>query len=226
MSQPPCIDPIVERLHEAFGSPNHNNKEDPVDELIFILLSVLTRHQAFNRAYDRLKERFPAWTQMLDAPVKEVTECIESAGLANQRGPLLMTVLQRLKDDFGETSLNSLHELNDEEAIAYLCSLPGVGEKTARCVLMYALKREVLPVDTHTRRVAVRIGLIPKSISASRVHRALEAVVSPRLRYAFHTNAVCLGREVCLSGTPRCVECPIRDLCKTGSNKDAAERAG
>lgn len=207
------IDLIVERLHERYGSPDHNNKEDGVDELVFILLANMTRHQAFNRAYDQLKERFGDWDELLTAPLAEIRRCIETAGLENRRAKMLVSVLTKIKSDHGTISLKSLKSRDDAEAIRYLCSLPGVGEKTARCVLMYAYNRHVLPVDTHTHRISERLGLVPKGTKRTKIHLELESAIPPGHRYSFHTNAVSLGRELCLTNNPKCDRCPLSKLC-------------
>jgi endonuclease III len=122
-------------LHEVYGSPRHDNKDDPLDELIFIILSQMTTRQSYGRVYDRLKTTYPSWEAILDLPLDELKEAIRDAGLINQKAPRIKAILATLKEDFGNVTLDPLREMSDEEAERYLTSLPGVGLKTAKCVL-------------------------------------------------------------------------------------------
>lgn len=204
---------VAERLHSLYGSPRHDNKDDPLDELVFIILSQMTTRWSFGRVYDRLKARFPSWEMLLALRPAAVRALIKDAGLSNQKGPRLLEIFRRLKADFGKVSLDALREMCDADAERYLTTLPGVGIKTAKCVLMYSLGRDVLPVDTHVWRVARRLGLVLSGLPYTKVHDALEAAVVPGKRYTFHVNAISHGREVCLPRNPRCSACALRLTC-------------
>jgi endonuclease-3 len=106
-------------------------------------------------------------------------------------------------------------DASDAEIAAYLVSLPGVGPKTAACVLAFSLQRPVIPVDTHVHRVAGRLGWIPPGTDANKAHLILADVVPPRLRVSMHVGLIRLGREVCKPARPRCEDCPLNDLCPT-----------
>lgn len=203
---------IIRRLHDRYGSPCHGNKDDPLDELVFILLSLMTRHQAFNRAFDTLTSQFSGWDDVRSATDHEIGRCIRSAGLAEQRTVTLRRILDRIHNDCNELSLSWLRDRPTGEAQAYLESLPGIGPKSARCVLMYSLGRPVLPIDTHTRRVATRLGWLRRG-DRNAEHQTLETVVPAKLRYRFHTNALSLGRDVCLPNMQKCDACAISGLC-------------
>jgi endonuclease III len=204
---------IDRALRSAYGSPHHNNKTDPLDELVFILLSQMTTGPSFCRVYDRLKTAYPSWDQVAALPLKRLKAAIKDAGLSGQKAPRIKAILRKLVACFGSASLDALQAMTNSEAEAFLTSFPGIGTKTAKCILMYSLGREVLPVDTHVWRVAHRLGLIDASIPYTRVHDALERVVPPPLRYSIHVNAVAHGRKVCLALRPRCDACPLRRLC-------------
>lgn len=204
---------VANTLHEVYGSPRHGNKDDPLDELVFIILSQMTTHHSFGRVYDRLKLLFPDWSDVRGLPVEQLAEVIKDAGLSNQKAPRIKAILERVFADFGKVSLAHLGRLSDAEAEQYLTSLPGVGTKTAKCVLMYSLDRAVLPVDTHVWRLSKRLGLVQGELSYSTVHEALENVVLPEDRYSFHVNAISHGRAVCLAKKPRCVGCPLMSIC-------------
>jgi endonuclease III len=200
-------------LERRYGSPRHGNKDDPLDELVYIILSQMTTGPSYGRVYRRLREACPVWEDAAKMPLPRLKALIKDAGLSHQKAPRLKAILERIQQDFGRMSLEGLAEMTDVEAESYLTSLPGVGTKTAKCVLMYSLGRQVLPIDTHVFRVGVRLGLLDEQTPATRAHSALEAVVSPQDRYSFHVNALAHGRQTCLARFPRCDVCPTRRLC-------------
>jgi len=201
------------RLSQMYGSPRHGNKDDPLDELLFIILSQMTTGPSFNRVFDRLKSETGSWERLSEMDTGEVSKLISDAGLSNQKAPRMVQILERVRSDFGYISLDPLYEMSDKDAEAYLTSLPGVGIKTAKCVLMYSLGRQVLPVDTHVERVARRFELIPSGLSPQSIHKVLERVVCSRDRYSFHVNALAHGRSLCLAIHPRCMVCPLARTC-------------
>lgn len=204
---------ITQRLRDTYGLPHHNNKDDPVDELVFILLSLMTTGPSFNRVFDRLKAACPSWSDVLDMPLPALEALIKDAGLSHQKGPRIQSILQRLKRDFGTITLDPLRSMSDQDAEAYLIALPGVGKKAAKCVLMYSFGRDVLPVDTHVWRVARRLGLVASDTPYSRVHEEIENAVGPGDRHAFHVTAISHGRTLCLPFRPICSSCPLRRMC-------------
>lgn len=202
----------TELLEVAYGSPTHRNKTDPLDELVFIVLSQMTTGPSYERVYERLKGAFPSWEPLLSLPVPRLAELIEDAGLSQTKAPRLIAIMKTLQRDFGDVTLDPIKSLDDAAAEAYLVGLPGVGTKTAKCVLMYSMSRMVLPVDTHVFRVASRLNLTDASTPATS-HGDLEDAVEPKHRYSFHVNALAHGREKCLARAPRCERCPLRRLC-------------
>jgi endonuclease III len=204
---------VAKLLHAAYGSPRHGNKDDALDELVFILLSQMTTGPSFNRVYDRVKAEYPTWDPLAEIPLTRLKALIKDAGLSGQKAPGLKAALQKLKRDFGAVTLAPLSEMTDAEAERYLTSLPRVGVKTAKCILMYALGRQVLPVDTHVWRVTRRLGLVGEEVPYSKVHDALEGVVRPADRYSIHVNGLAHGRALCVALRPRCAACPLRRLC-------------
>jgi endonuclease III len=200
-------------LHAAYGSPRHGNKDDPLDELVFILLSQMTTQPSFNRVFDRLKTACPRWETLLGIPLARLKAIIKDAGLSGQKAPRLKVIFRKLKKDFGSVTLQPLAAMTDQGAEDYLTSLPGVGIKTAKCILMYSLGRQVLPVDTHVWRVTRRLGLVSTSVPYAGVHKSLEAIVPPESRYSFHVNSIAHGRSLCLALRPKCSACPLRRIC-------------
>jgi endonuclease III len=204
------------RLAKVYGSPRLNNKDDPVDELFFILLSQMTTGPSYERVYDRLKAALPTWDLVLELPAAQLSSLIADAGLSNQKTLYIRSIAARLKADFGGVNLDALAALEDDAALRYLTSLPGVGTKTAKCVLMYSLGRQLLPVDTHTARLAFRLGLVSRSRPGTILDRELDDAIAPPLRYDFHVNAVAHGRACCRAIRPACGDCPIQRLCPQG----------
>lgn len=208
--------PAPERLSLTLGERRAaydalplGNKADPLDELIFIILTTMTQFGPIS-VFERLKEEFPEWEGLLQPGAEaRLRSTIAVCGLVNQKAPQIMAIALRLKEDFGAVTLGPLEALSDEAAEAYLLSLPRVGKKVARCVLMYSLGREVLPVDAHVLRVARRTGLLPGSLSWQRAHDAIHEAVPPEHRYALHVGLVRHGREVCTHRNPRCGECVL-----------------
>jgi DNA-cytosine methyltransferase len=215
----------VAKLHAELGSPRLGNRKDPLDELFFILLGLKTSHRTYEGIYERFRERFYPWSRLLRTEPETIEEHIREGGLGSIKANAFVEIAKRLKGDFGSVSLSKLKRMPAAEAGAYLESLPGVGLKTARCVLLYALGHDVTPVDTHTYRVGVRLGLVPTGKDTKHIHAAFDAIVPPTLAYALHTNFVELGRTVCLDPTPRCEECPIERLCGFRTERTESKRA-
>jgi endonuclease III len=205
-------------LHEAFGSPRHGNPGDPLEDLVFVVLSQMTTWQSSGRAYERLRSHASTWQDVVALGEDRLAELLGGAGLSHQKARHLLGMLCRVRDDFGDFDLRALAKLPPREAERYLLSLPGVGLKTAKCVQLYALGEQVLPVDTHVHRVASRLGLLPKRSIPSTSHATLERVVPRRDRYSFHVNAIALGRQVCRPVRPRCPGCPVAALCPSNTS--------
>lgn len=207
------IKAVHRQLLETYGEPRWRNPLPPLDELVSTILSQNTNDTNRDRAFERLRRRFPTWEQVRDAPSQEVVETIRSAGLANQKGPRIQKALRRITEERGELTLDFLADLPLQEARDWLLGLDGVGPKTAAIVLLFSLGRPAFPVDTHVHRVSRRLGLIGERISAAQAHPLLEALVPTEWYYAFHLNLIRHGRQVCHARKPRCEACVLRELC-------------
>jgi endonuclease III len=216
----PLVDPAVvrevhRRLARQFGPLDPPKRRDPVEELVLTVLSQNTSDVNRDRAFAALRERFPTWDALADARVEDVANTIRPGGLARIKAPRILAILREIRDRDGSLELAWMREASDDEVAAYLESLPGVGPKTAACVLAFSLERPALPVDTHVHRVAGRLGWIPPGTGAGPAHEVLRRIVPPRLRVSMHVGLIRLGRQVCKPGRPRCEECPLNDLCPT-----------
>jgi endonuclease-3 len=193
-----------------------------IDEVIATVLSQHTSDTNSERAFAQLKARFPNWEEVAGAPVEQVAAAIRCGGIADQKARRIQRILAAIQEREGRIDLGRLHDLTDAAAEAYLLSLPGVGPKTAACVLAFAMGRPAFPVDTHVHRVATRLGWIPANTTAEQAHRLLAPRVPPGIRYDLHIAMIDHGRTVCRAQRPRCGGCVVRDLCGYGSATGAA----
>ena len=205
--------PVAEALSDLYGLPMWRENTPPMDELISCILSQNTNDTNRDRGFDALKERYPAWQDVVDAPTDELIDTIRVAGLSNQKAPRIQEVLRRIYAEHGDYSIDWLDEMPLEEARSWLTSLNGIGPKTAAIVLCFAFNRPAFPVDTHVHRVSKRIGFLPEKISAEKAHPVMEALVPPEDYYAFHINLIQHGRNTCNARSPKCERCPLTEQC-------------
>ena len=206
----------VAALDDAYGRPLLSPRYPPVDELVFTVLSQNTADVNTERTFAALKARFPDWSAARDASAEEIEEAIALGGLAHTKAPRLKRILEALSAPGGAPDLSLLDGMTDAEAQDYLVSLPGVGPKTAACVLLFALGRPVMPVDTHVHRLARRLGIIDAKTTADQAHPLLTELAGaedPEQVYAAHVDFVRHGRRVCHARRPACGECPLAGFC-------------
>lgn len=204
---------IYNRLLTVFGLPEWRIALSPIDELVSTILSQNTNDRNRDVAFDRLKEAFPSWEAVRDANPEEVIECIRPAGLANQKGPRIQTVLKEISAERGDLDLSFLKEMTVDEARAWLLHFNGVGPKTAAIVLQFSLDKPDFPVDTHIYRVSGRLGLRPVNMTVEQAHPHLAALFDPSTYGPAHLNLIRLGREICHARKPECAACPLNDIC-------------
>jgi endonuclease III len=200
---------IRDRLRELYGRPVNHPHGHPIAELVRTVLSQNTNDTNRDVAYERLRERLPTWEAVRDAPTEDVIEAIRPGGLANTKGPRIQHILRQLDD---HPDLDWLKDAPRDEAIDFLTALPGVGRKTAACVMIFALGRPEIPVDTHVYRVGGRLGLFRERASFEEAHDEMLWIVDPEDAYEFHINLIRHGREVCRP-RPRCEDCELRRMC-------------
>jgi endonuclease-3 len=200
---------LRDRLRQLYGRPVNQPHGDPIAELVRTVLSQNTSDVNRDVAYGRLRARFPTWETVRDAPVEDVIEAIRPGGLANTKGPRIQAILAALGE---HPDLDWVADAPRDRTIEYLTALPGVGRKTAACVLIFAYGRPEIPVDTHVYRVGGRLGLFPEHASFETAHDEMRRVVDPRDAYEVHINLIRHGRAVCRP-RPRCEECALRRMC-------------
>lgn len=226
MTDGATIRELHRRLARAHGPLDPPRKRDPIEELVLTILSQNTSDTNRDRAFAALREGYPTWEALAEAREADLIRVIRPGGLANTKAPRILAVLREIRARDGGLRLDWMRGAPDEEIIDYLVSLPGVGRKTAACVLAFSLERPAIPVDTHVHRVATRLGLLPARTSAERAHDALDEAIPPRLRVPMHVALIRHGRAICKAARPRCETCPVRDLCPSADELLATRQNG
>jgi endonuclease-3 len=206
------VSEIVSRLEAEYGEPRRHRRLPALDELVLTILSQNTSDLNSERAYARMRERFPTWQDVRDAPEAELVDALRPGGLAVQKAPRIQAVLRSLDG----LDLEWLATVPPAEAMDWLVALPGVGPKTASCVLLFSLGVPVMPVDTHIHRIAGRVGLIPAGTGAGAAHAILTEMTPPAQMLEAHLLLITHGRTTCTARRPRCEECVLLDLCDYG----------
>jgi len=201
---------IRDRLREAYGIPGQRPHGRPVDELVLTVLSQSTNDRNRDVAFAGLRDRFPSWEEVRAAPVEEIEDAIRPGGLAPTKSRRIKEILEAIGDPL---SLDWLADAPVPEGQAYLCDLPGVGRKTAACVLLFSFGLRDVPVDTHVGRVATRLGLLRERAGSTEQADAMTALTPPGEELEFHLNLLRHGRHTCHSQRPDCRHCVLRRMC-------------
>ncbi len=211
--------PTKQRIHKVhrllaaeYPDTVLGNKRNPLDEYLYIYLSLRTHERGFDAAYKGFKRRFPTWQSAFRATRKQIARAIRPAGLADQKAGRIKQALRIIKSAFGEVSLRRLKHCSADDAEAFLMRLPGIGVKSARCIMMYALGFDVLPVDTHVARISTRLGWI--DVGQTDLHDELQDLVPPSLRFGLHVRFVQHGRAICRGQHPKCARCCLAGICQ------------
>ena len=213
------IDEIIHLMGQEYGMPQWRSRTDPISELVGAILSQNTSDVNSRRAFESLVSTFGAWEKVAEASIDEIAGAIECGGLSRIKAPRIKAILEGIMEERGSLDLGFLGELPLPEAKAWLQALPGVGPKTAGCVLLFSLGRSVLPVDTHIYRVSRRLGLIDSRVSSEQAHQLLEDIVPSQAFYQFHLNTLAHGRSVCRAQHPRCHDCVLKQSCPANHHR-------
>jgi endonuclease III len=201
-------------LKKKFGTP-HRSKElpDPVNLLIATILSQNTNDRNSFKAYNNLKEKYKAWEEVSKLRTTQIEKLIKVAGLGKQKSKAIKYLLSALLKEKGRVTLEHLRKMKNDAVLTELTSYPGIGIKTASCVLLFSLNRNVCPVDTHVHRTLNRIGLV-KTNSPDKTFLLINKDLPEGIAHSFHTNLIRLGREVCKPAKPDCQSCPVLNICR------------
>jgi endonuclease-3 len=215
---------IRDRLRGYYGHPRNEPHHAPLDELVLTVLSQNTNDRNRDVAYVRLRKRFPHWAAVAAAPVEEIEEAIRPGGISKVKSLRIKSMLGVIEAETGGLDLEFLAQASRDEAIEFLERLPGVGRKTAACVLLFAYDRPELPVDTHVYRVCMRLGLIRPKAPFEEAHDVMRAVTDPADVFELHVNLIRHGRRICSARNPACLACPLLGVCPYGKQATGRSR--
>ena len=187
-----------------------------IDELVLTVLSQHTSDINRDRAFAGLTERYASWEEVASAPAVQIADAIRPGGIADVKARRIKAILTEIESREGKLSLARLQGLDDQVVAQYLCELPGVGPKTAACVLVFSMGRPAFPIDTHVHRIARRLGWIAAKATAEQAHDVLAPKVPSDIRYDLHVALIDHGRKICKPRMPRCSDCVLFDLCAAG----------
>jgi endonuclease III len=210
---------IADRLVADYGVPSLGNFRNPVKENFYILLSAKTTDAQYRATHKALIRAFPTLETLAASKVEPVRACIELGGLAATRSVQIIKLAKALLKVGLPNPSRYLRSLDEDSAFAFLVSLPGVGPKSAFCIMMYSLDMDVFPVDVNVIRIAGRLGAIPKGLDHTKSQKALARIAPEGRSKELHIGLVVHGREVCMPRTPKCGECSLVDLCATGRKR-------
>ena len=200
-------------LEKQYGVPRRKYSGDPLDILIETILSQNTNDQNRDRAFRRLKSRFPRWKDILKGKTRSIVSAIRPGGLAEQKARRIRAILQWIKEREGRLSLSFLKKMDGEEIKETMGGQKGIGPKTLHCLLLFGLGREAFPVDTHVLRTGKRLGFIPERMDAEKAHRWMVPLVPKGKSLSLHLNLIRFGRSVCKAKNPSCDACFVSNEC-------------
>jgi endonuclease-3 len=205
---------LRERLRLLYGVPAARPHGHPIAELILTVLSQSTNDRNRDLAYLALRNRFGSWGAVRDAPVDEIEAVIRPGGISRIKSARIKAILETIPTaEDGEPTLDWIADSSVPEAQRYLTSLPGVGRKTAACVLLFALGMRDVPVDTHVARVGTRLGLFRPGAGFEELHDTMLALTPPGAELELHLNLLRHGRRTCYARRPNCPGCALKRLC-------------
>ena len=208
------IEKINKLLIEYFGVPPKAKKSPtPLDAIIGTILSQNTNDKNSYQAYRNLKDNFNNWDELSLLKPPQIEKYIKVAGLGKQKSKAIYEILQSLKKNEIKLYTKSYKNNSDEEILTELTSYNGVGVKTASCVLLFSLERNICPVDTHVHRTLNRIGIVKTNTPEKTFYEILNKITDG-VAHSFHTNLIRLGREICKPANPNCSVCPLKKICK------------
>ena len=219
------LDYLISTLQAEYGRQTRYSTKSALDQLVATILSQRTNYADEKAAYDKLLETYGDWAGVADASVEGIEACIQTSRWPEIKAPRIKEILTHVIDTYGSDLDRVLTEMPVEEAQSLLMELPGVGFKTATFVLLFSLRKPVLPVDTHVHRVSTRFGILPKKISQAKSHGALLEMLPADADELlnFHKLLFKHGQRVCVYTNPRCGRCIVRERCRYYLEKTGGE---
>ena len=191
-----------------------------LDSLIATLLTQATNDRNALRAFKELKGKGRTWEEIHGMSGDELADVIACGGLGRQKAGYIKKILENIRREYRDYSLEALRETPSETVRSYLTALPGVGPKTAACVQAFALGQPAFPVDTHVARIIRRLGWTPVKWSPTKIQEKMENTLDPAIQSDLHVYLINHGRRVCQAIKPRCNQCVLREHCGQYGVKD------
>lgn len=208
------IEFILSKLEEIYGIPVLKNSPDPLEGLISGILSQNTNDKNRDMAYNNLKSRFRSWNEIREADPDDISDAIRVGGLFRVKSIYIKNLLNWVYENYGSFNLKVICEESEKEFFKRLCSLKGVGVKTAAVTLLFCCGRDVFPVDTHIHRILMRTGIISRRISRDKAYYLMKDVIPEGKSLSLHINMIKLGRTICRARIPLCSNCPVAEVCE------------
>ncbi|HET9719557.1 MAG TPA: DNA lyase [Solirubrobacteraceae bacterium] len=212
---------IRDRLRDVYGIPCAPPHRDPIAELVLTVLSQSTNDRNRDVAYLGMRERFPSWKEVRDAAVDELEEAIRPGGISKVKSARIKAILSAVSSR-GDLSLDWLAEVSVREAQEYLVGLPGVGRKTAACVLLFSFGMHDVPVDTHVSRVGARLALFRPGAGFEELHDTMLSLTPAGEELEFHINLLRHGRRTCGARRALCGSCALARMCPSAGTFGSA----
>lgn len=211
---------ILEKLWAAEGRPERDEEDDVLGVVVRMMLAQATSKANASQAFGDLVDAFGGeWSAVANARTTEVAGAIEVGGLSRQKAPRIQALLRRVREDFGDYSLEALRDWEPDQALAYLKSFDGVGPTTATFALMDAAGMDLFPINGGIRRLLSRVGILDESMNDAKAHAAVRAMLRRGDGYAAHVTLVVHARTVCKAQGPKCGECAAGSLCVFGTTR-------
>ena len=210
------LDKVVAKLEVFFNDKRDEkktNKPTILDLLIATKLSQNTTDKTSYRAFVNLKNTFPTWDDVADAPVSKIKDAIKVCGLANTKARQIKVMLKQMREKYGKLDLSFLKKMKDGKVYDELLQYDGIGVKTISCVLAFSLGRDVFPVDTHVHRILNRLGLVHTN-TAEKTFAEIKDRIPKGKKPTFHNNLIKFGRNICRANNPLCSICFLYTECE------------
>jgi endonuclease-3 len=201
---------VMQTLLDRYGTfETELHYRNPFELLVAVILSAQTTDERVNQVTPALFAAYPTPERLAEAPLPELEAIVRPTGFFRQKAKRIRATARSLVDRFGGVVPSNIDDL---------VTLPGVGRKTASVVLNQAFDVPAIAVDTHVRRVALRLGWA-KAYDPETIEQELMATVPRELWSAINGLLILHGRRLCSARKPLCPECPIREHCATGRGK-------
>src|SRR5918911_2845302 len=214
------IEVIIEKMEQAIHREDKlprltalkslqlEEQGDPFKILIGTILSGRTRDENTTKAVASLFRKFKDAKELADADIAEIRSLIRSVGFYNIKSMTIKKVSKLIVEKFNGCVPHD---------IEHLLELPGVGRKTANCVLVYGFNKAAIPVDVHVHRISNRLGLV-NTKTPEQTEIDLSFAIDRKHWLKINHTFVTYGQNICTPIKPKCKLCDLKDICKFYQN--------